>query len=74
MHGFLLGTVMREQTGVSGDEWALIGLLLQPERGRNYRPDSDNRFYFKVHAVDGSDKVATASLAERVWQVEQRVP
>jgi len=32
---------------VSDDEWALIGPLLPPERGRGCRPAGDNRPYFE---------------------------
>lgn len=38
---------MGERIGVSDEEWALIGPLLPPERGRGCRPCGDNRPYFE---------------------------
>lgn len=38
---------MGERVGVSDEEWALIGPLLPPERGRSCRPALDNRRYFE---------------------------
>ena len=38
---------MGERIGVSDEEWALIGPLLPPERGRGCRPARDNRRYFE---------------------------
>lgn len=38
---------MGERVGVSDEEWALIGQLLPPERGRGCRPAQDNRCYFE---------------------------
>ena len=36
-----------ERTGVSDEEWALIGPLLPPEHGCACRPAGDNRRYFE---------------------------
>jgi len=36
-----------ERIGVSDEEWALIGPLLPPERGRGCRPAGDNRPFFE---------------------------
>jgi len=36
-----------EWIGLEDDEWALIGPLLPPERGRGCRPAQDNRRYFE---------------------------
>lgn len=38
---------MSERIGVSHDEWALIGPLLPPERGRDCRLAGDNRRFFE---------------------------
>lgn len=38
---------MGERIGVTDEEWALIGPLLPPERGRGCRPASDNRPFFE---------------------------
>lgn len=38
---------MGEWIGLEDDEWALIGPLLPPERGRGCRPAQDNRRYFE---------------------------
>ena len=38
---------MGERIGVSDEDWALIGPLLPPERGRGCRPAGDNRPYFE---------------------------
>lgn len=38
---------MGERIGVSDEEWAIIGPLLPPERGRWARPAQDNRRYFE---------------------------
>ena len=38
---------MGERVGVSDEEWALIGRVLPPERGRGCRPAHDNRRYFE---------------------------
>lgn len=43
----LLEAVLGERIGVSDEEWALIGSLLPPERGRGCRPAGDNRPYFE---------------------------
>jgi transposase len=42
-----LEAALGERIGVSQDEWALIGPLLPPERGRGCRPAGDNRSYFE---------------------------
>jgi transposase len=42
-----LEAVLGERMGVWDEEWALIGPLLPPERGRDCRPAQDNRRYFK---------------------------
>jgi transposase len=36
-----------ERVGVTDEEWAIIGPLLPPERGRWARPAHDNRRYFE---------------------------
>ena len=38
---------MGERIGLTDGEWALIGPLLPPERGRGCRPAQDNRLYFE---------------------------
>lgn len=38
---------MNERFGVTDEEWAIIGALLPPERGRWARPAQDNRRYFE---------------------------
>ena len=38
---------MNERVGVTDEEWAIIGPLLPPERGRWARPAQDNRRYFE---------------------------
>ena len=38
---------MGERIGLSDGEWAIIGTLLPPERGRGCRPAQDNRLYFE---------------------------
>lgn len=38
---------MGERIGVTDEEWAIIGPLLPPERGRWSRPAQDNRRYFE---------------------------
>lgn len=38
---------MGERIGVSDEEWAIIGPLLPPERGRWARPAQDNRRFFE---------------------------
>lgn len=38
---------MGERIGVTDEEWAIIGPLLPPERGRWARPAQDNRRYFE---------------------------
>lgn len=38
---------MGERIGVSDEEWAIMGGLLPPERGRGCRPAQDNRLYFE---------------------------
>ena len=52
---------MGERIGVSDEEWALIGPLLPPERGRGCRPAQDNRRLFRRHDVDGPDGLAVAA-------------
>jgi transposase len=42
-----LEAALGERVGVSDEEWALIGSLLSPERGRGCRPAQDNRRYFE---------------------------
>jgi len=42
-----LEAVLGERIGVTDEEWALIGSLLPPERGRGCRPAGDNRPYFE---------------------------
>jgi len=43
----LLEAVLGERIGVTDGEWALIGPLLPPERGRGCRPAGDNRPFFE---------------------------
>ncbi len=38
---------MSERIGVADEEWAIIGPLLPPERGRWARPAHDNRRFFE---------------------------
>ena len=38
---------MSERIGVADQEWAIIGPLLPPERGRCARPAHDNRRFFE---------------------------
>ena len=45
--GCLLEAALGERIGVLDEEWALIGPLLPPERGRGCRPAQDNRRYFE---------------------------
>lgn len=47
IQGCLLEAALGERIGVSDNEWALIGPLLPPERGRGCRPAQDNRLYFE---------------------------
>lgn len=43
----LLKAALGERIGVSDEEWALIGPLLPPERGRGCHPAQDNRRSFE---------------------------
>lgn len=47
IQGCLLEAALGERIGVSDEDWALIGPLLPPERGRGCRPAGDNRPYFE---------------------------
>ena len=47
IQGCLLEAALGEWIGLEDDEWALIGPLLPPERGRGCRPAQDNRRYFE---------------------------
>lgn len=47
IQGCLLKAVSGEWIGLEGDEWALIGPLLLPERDRRCCPAQDNRRYFE---------------------------
>ena len=47
IQGCLLEAALGERIGVSDEEWAIIGALLPPERGRGCRPAQDNRLYFE---------------------------
>jgi transposase len=47
IQGCLLEAGLGERIGVSDEDWALIGPLLPPERGRGCRPAGDNRPYFE---------------------------
>jgi len=42
-----LEAALGERIGVADEEWALIGPLLPPERGRGCRPAGDNRPFFE---------------------------
>jgi transposase len=42
-----LEAALGERVGLRDDEWAIIGELLPPERGRGCRPAQDNRLYFE---------------------------
>ena len=44
---WLLEAALGERIGLSDEEWAIIGALLPPERGRGCRPAQDNRLYFE---------------------------
>jgi len=43
IQGFFLEEALGERIGLTDEEWALIGPLLPPERGRGCRPAQDNR-------------------------------
>jgi transposase len=47
IQGFFLEAALGERIGLTDEEWALIGPLLPPERGRGCRPAQDNRLYFE---------------------------
>lgn len=47
IQGCLLEAVLSERIGLSDEEWALIGRLLPPERGRGRRLAGDNRPFFE---------------------------
>lgn len=47
IQGFHLEASLDERIGLTDEEWALIGPLLPPERGRDCRPAQDNRLYFE---------------------------
>jgi transposase len=47
IQGFFLEEALGERIGLTDEEWALIGPLLPPERGRGCRPAQDNRLYFE---------------------------
>ena len=45
---WLLEAALGERIGLSDEEWAIIGALLPPERGRGCRPAQDNRLHFEA--------------------------
>uniref|UniRef100_UPI00403F8D07 transposase n=1 Tax=Novosphingobium sp. ZN18A2 TaxID=3079861 RepID=UPI00403F8D07 len=49
---------------MADDEWAIIGTLLPPERGRGCRPAQDNRLYFEgmmwIARTGGVSRMKTA--------------
>jgi hypothetical protein len=67
IQSYLLGAALGERVGVSDEEWALIGPLLPPERGRGCRPALDNRRYFEgmmgIARTGGNGVICPMSMA-----------
>ena len=61
---------MGERIGVSDEEWAIIGPLLPPERGRCARPAHDNRRFFEgmlwMTRTGSQWRRAPAQLGDRI--------